>query len=107
MTHAKLRCFNIANLVLLALGLLLPASVLAQNGNYTFVNIDYPDAYLTIPEAVNDHGAVVGYYLDTQYGNYHGFLYSGGTYTTIDDPAGTTFPEGINNAGVITGAVEV
>jgi serine protease len=102
-----MRYFNLANLVLLALGLLLPASVLAQNGNYTFVNIDYPDAYATIPEAVNDHGAVVGYYLDTQYGNYHGFLYSGGVYTTIDDPAGATFPEGINNAGVITGAVEV
>jgi probable HAF family extracellular repeat protein len=85
----------------------MPVSLSAQSGSYNFVNIDYPDAYLTIPEAVNDHGAIVGYYLDTQYGNYHGFLYSGGTYTTIDDPAGTTFPEGINNAGVITGAVAV
>ena len=90
----------------LAGALLVPARLCAQAGSYTFVNIDYPDAYLTIPEAVNDHGAVVGYYLDTQYGSYHGFLYSGGTYTTIDDPAGTTYPEGINNAGVITGVYE-
>ena len=35
----------------------------------------------------------------------HGFLYSGGTYTTLDDPLGTegTFASGINNAGQIVG----
>ncbi len=94
-------------MLVLAGALLVPASLSAQAGSYTFVNIDYPGAYQTIPEAVNDNGAVVGYYLDTQYGNYHGFLYSGGTYTTIDDPAGATFPEGINNSGVISGLIEV
>ncbi len=94
-------------MLVLAGALLVPASLSAQAGSYTFVNIDYPGAYQTIPEAVNDSGAVVGYYLDTQYGNYHGFLYSGGTYTTIDDPAGATFPEGINNGGVISGLIEV
>ena len=107
MIPRKLWCVDLVVVLALAGALLLPATLSAQAGSYTFVNIDYPGAYLTIPEAVNDNGAVVGYYLDTQYGNYHGFLYSGGTYTTIDDPAGTTFAEGINNAGVITGVVEV
>ena len=107
MSPRKLWCVDLVVVLALAGALLLPATLSAQNGSYTFVNIDFPGAYLTIPEAVNDNGAVVGYYLDTQYGNYHGFLYSGGTYTTIDDPEGTTFCEGINNAGVITGVVEV
>jgi hypothetical protein len=36
----------------------------------------------------------------------HGFLYSGGTYTTVDDPLGTNGSAliGINNAGQIFGA---
>ena len=104
MALSKLRCIDFTSLLLLALGLLLPAS--ANGQNYTWVNIDYPDAEMTTPTAVNDSGSVVGYYSDSQ-GNTHGFLYSGGVYTTIDDPEGTTFPQGINNSGEITGAVAV
>ena len=35
----------------------------------------------------------------------HGFFYSGGTFSTLDDPLGTggTFANGINNAGQIVG----
>jgi probable HAF family extracellular repeat protein len=52
----------------------------------------------------------VGYYLDAR-AVFHGFLLSGGQYTTLDDPhagtgAGTlqgTIPTGINASGVITG----
>jgi hypothetical protein len=35
----------------------------------------------------------------------HGFLYSGGSYTTIDDPSATngTYAQGINASGQITG----
>jgi probable HAF family extracellular repeat protein len=87
------------------MAVLLPAGLAAQN--YTYTNIDYPGAYATTPTAVNDHGAIVGNYLQTQLGPYHGFLYAGGVYTTIDDPAGTTFPYGINNSGVISGLIEV
>jgi len=83
MIPRKLWCVDLVVVLALAGALLLPATLSAQAGSYTFVNIDYPGAYLTIPEAVNDNGAVVGYYLDTQYGNYHGFLYSGGTYTPL------------------------
>ncbi|MGO9520418.1 MAG: hypothetical protein ACLPND_25555, partial [Candidatus Korobacteraceae bacterium] len=106
MTLGNVRCVDLAFVFVLAAALLLPVSMSAQSGNYSFVNIDYPGAYLTSPTAVNDSGSVVGYYLDSQYGNYHGFLYSGGVYTTIDDPEGTTFPEGINNSGVISGLYE-
>ncbi len=105
MAVKKLRRFAFACLFLLVVCALMPVNTSAQ-GNYSFVNIDYPGAYLTSPTAVNDSGSIVGYYLDSQYGNYHGFLYSGGVYTTIDDPEGTTFPEGINNSGVISGLYE-
>ena len=52
----------------------------------------------------NDSGQVVGYYVDAN-GQLNGFLYSGGSYTTLDDPAGSqgTVAEGINNSGEIVG----
>jgi probable HAF family extracellular repeat protein len=48
-------------------------------------------------------GQIVGHYSDAS-GHGHGFLLSGGTYITLDDPLGTdTFAKGINNAGQIVG----
>ena len=43
-------------------------------------------------------GQIVGYYLDASNGA-HAFLYSGGLFTTIDDPVvnSRTFACGINN----------
>jgi probable HAF family extracellular repeat protein len=56
----------------------------------------------TAAKGVNDAGQVVGYYFDA--GNRaHGFLYSGGNYTTIDVGARGTFLNGINDAGQIVG----
>ena len=54
--------------------------------------------------AINSSGQVVGYYVDAN-GVPNGFLYSGGTYTTLDDPAGVngTVAEGINDAGEVVG----
>jgi probable HAF family extracellular repeat protein len=51
----------------------------------------------TTPAAVNASGQIVGNFFDTTSG-FRGFLYSNGTYTTID-PAGTTESEytGIND----------
>jgi hypothetical protein len=49
-------------------------------------------------------GKIVGLYQDS--GGLHGFLYSGGIYTTLNDPAafpGTTAASGINNLGQIVG----
>jgi probable HAF family extracellular repeat protein len=46
---------------------------------------------------------IVGYYTSGLSDN-HGFLYSGGVYTTLDDPAGSqTAAQGINDAGQIVG----
>ncbi len=103
MTLAKLWShLNIASrLVFVALAVLLPASLVAQN--YTYVNIDYPGGQFSSPEAVNDHGQVVGSYQDSA--GIHGFYYDGSTYTSLDFPgnSGGTLAEGINNSGVISG----
>jgi probable HAF family extracellular repeat protein len=51
---------------------------------------------------INDMGQIVGTY-DNATGS-HAFLYSGGSYTTIDDPlANGTHAFGINNVGQIVG----
>src|SRR6516162_188208 len=47
---------------------------------------------------INDLGQIVGFY------GQHGFLYSGGTFTPIDHPAGVvTAPSKLNNSGQIVG----
>ena len=54
--------------------------------------------------SVNSSGTIVGWYTDTINKN-HGFLYAGGTFTTIDAPGGTngTSPNGIDDSGRIVG----
>ncbi len=81
--------------------MLLPASLVAQYYQYT--NIDYPGALISQPEAVNDHGKVVGWYQDST--GLHGFYWDGTNYTTLDFPgnSGGTLAQGINNDGVISG----
>ncbi|MDI1264899.1 MAG: Ig-like domain-containing protein [bacterium] len=62
-----------------------------------------------IAGGINDLGEIVGSYnvFVDQYhlGSSHGFLYSGGAYTTIDYPLGNmpTTLSGINNSGLIVG----
>jgi probable HAF family extracellular repeat protein len=52
---------------------------------------------------VNNNGQIVGDYQDAR-GNYHGFLLSGGTFTSLDYPRATsTQARGINLAGQIVG----
>ena len=54
---------------------------------------------------INDAGQIVGVYFDSS-GAQHGFLDSGGTYTTLNDPvsgAYDTVATGINDAGQIVG----
>src|SRR6516162_2673138 len=70
---------------------------------YTYTTIDEPRAnFRTDPTAINDAGAIVGTYADLT-GN-HGFLYSGGTYATLDAPGATqTRASGINASGLIVG----
>jgi probable HAF family extracellular repeat protein len=63
-----------------------------------------PGATDTSVAGINDAGTVVGSYADAS-GVQHGYVYSGGTFTTVDDPqaaAGTALV-GINDAGEVLG----
>ena len=64
---------------------------------YTFSTLDDPmvptdgprgQGIGTVAQGINDRGQIVGYYYDSG-GNQHGFLYNGGTYTTLDVPLAT------------------
>jgi len=57
----------------------------------------------TSPEAINNAGQLVGYFLDAS-GVPHGFLKNGNSFTTIDPPgASFTLAYGINDRGDIVG----
>jgi probable HAF family extracellular repeat protein len=70
---------------------------------YTFSNVDDPNGE-SIASGINDLGQIVGYYSDSS-GATHGFLYSSGSYTTLNEPFGIngTFAYGINDAGQVVG----
>ena len=58
----------------------------------------------TTAYGINNNGQIVGQYIDSS-NNPHGFLYSGGVYTTLDDPDGIyTTAYGINDAGMVVGS---
>jgi hypothetical protein len=65
--------------------------------------LDYPGADMSYAYGINDAGVVVGGYRSS--GVWHGYVYSGGTYTSYDVPVANTFQElrGINNNGDIVG----
>lgn len=63
-----------------------------------------PDGFLfggTFPAGISG-GSIVGYYTDTN-ANVHGFLYSGGVFTTLDEPnaQGWTYAQGIDNGNIV------
>jgi len=75
---------------------------------YTYTTLDDP---LRAPPGgtgalgINDMGQIVGVYSNAS--GTHGFLLSGGTYTTLDDPSATTgitVADGINDTGQIVGS---
>src|ERR1019366_4262916 len=58
--------------------------------NHTYSTIDVPGDFYSRANGINNSGVVVGFDI-TNYsfgatGIYHGFSYSGGSYTTVDDP---------------------
>src|SRR5207245_7320496 len=68
---------------------------------------DVPGAITTEAFGINTAGDIVGFYVDTNF-IFHGFLFSGGTYTTIDYTDGTTaYLFGINDLGQIVGIASV
>src|SRR5262249_56405205 len=72
---------------------------------YTFTNFDDPLAtsHFTNATGINASGTVVGFYEASAV--VHGFLLSGGIYTTIDPPGTTsTSVQSINDMGQIVGS---
>jgi probable HAF family extracellular repeat protein len=99
MLGAKTKFFGVAA----ALGLSSKISP-AFATSFTFATFDVPSATATFGEGINSAGQIVGYYSYSM-GSPHGFLYSGGVYTTFDDPLGYggTVGLGINDSGQIVG----
>lgn len=67
------------------------------------VKIDYPNAYYTVVEGMNNKGTVSGQWEDVS-GIIHGFIYNINkkTYTSLDAPgASATQVWGLNDAGVV------
>ncbi len=67
-----------------------------------FISIDVPGSTSTQAIGINNAGQIVGRYIDSA-GAEHGFLDSGGVFSTIDAPYGATIASGINNIGQIVG----
>jgi probable HAF family extracellular repeat protein len=87
--------------------LVLSSVDLALAGSYNYTTIDFPGATLTALGGINDSGQIVGGYALSD-GTRHGFLYSGGIFSTIDDPNATSGTElvGINGSGQIAGSYD-
>ena len=94
---------NIAPAVAGAFGSLVDTHSSPNVRDYTYTTIDDPLATNNIlVEGINSANKIVGYYSDGSL--FHGFLYSGGTYTTLDFSSNVqTFAEGINAQGQIVG----
>ena len=78
-----------------------PTTGFEKNGS-VFTTIQFPGAVSTYPVAINDAGAIVGWYYDGT--TEHGFLEYQNSYTKLE-PAGasSSFASGINKAGEIVG----
>src|SRR5262249_34248037 len=74
--------------------------------NYTTFDDPLQVGVTTQPAGINDAGQIVGSYRNNS--GTHGFLYSAGTYTPIDNPVATTstFAGDINATGQIVGGYD-
>lgn len=70
---------------------------------YTFTTLDVPGATATRVWGINDAGQIVGDFSNAT--GTHGFLDTGGVFTTLDVPGVTSFTRaaGINETGQIVG----
>jgi probable HAF family extracellular repeat protein len=75
---------------------------LQSGGTFSIIDVPFPGANLTAAFGINNSGQIVGFWADAT--TSHGFLLSGGTYTTFDYPGAVfTVPNAINNNGEIDG----
>jgi len=72
----------------------------------TFTQLDYPGAFETQANAINNAGQIAGVYNSVP-GGLKSFLYQNGVYTSLQDPnAVWTDATAINNHGVIAGSYQ-
>jgi probable HAF family extracellular repeat protein len=90
----------------MAVGGLWAATTSAKAAAYTFTQINVPGAVLTQAGGINNAGEIIGLFQDGL-GVQHGFLDSGGSFTTIDGPVPPTGATGINNTGQIVHLVRI
>ncbi len=70
-----------------------------------FVAVNFPGATYTSVNGMdrNNSQTLVGNYIDTN-GVDHGYIYTGGSYTTLDYPGNNiTFPQDVNDLGQVVG----
>src|SRR5262249_15082370 len=90
--------------VLLSVGLcsLLAFPLLGRSLDFDYQAVDFPGSTVTIAEAINDSGELIGVYNPPL--TRHGFVLSGGSFNSIDFPGATRSTAfGINNHGEIVG----
>jgi hypothetical protein len=79
------------------------AGLPASSVQYSYLYINIPNATFVQPNAINNAGLVVGWYLDSSY-NFHGFIWQKGTIQYVDHPGvPQTSLAGVNNLGQIIG----
>jgi len=94
------RALALSILTLFAVSLVLSIARRAQASGPTFTTIDFPGAAsFTLAGDINKTGQIVGRYIDSS-GINHGFLLSGGMFTSVTFPGAVwTRALGINNNG--------
>jgi len=88
--------------LLVLFGSLLAAQNTPVTHDYKFIGIQYPGAIRTTLEGLNNHGDIVGTYLDSANVS-HGFVLANGKMTELDYPGKATYLRGINDSGRIAG----
>ncbi len=75
----------------------------SNTGEYS--TLQYPGADRTYPSGINDKGQIVGIYRIPPYGEFTGFIYDNGTFTSLfgEGVNSIVFPNDINNLEQITG----
>jgi probable HAF family extracellular repeat protein len=86
---------------LVVLGLLVVGAGGAKGQpSYVYTTLDVPGSLDTFANGINDAGQVVGWWADHN-GRDHGFLYSGGRYSTLDAPGSSLRRSGVIFSSVV------
>src|SRR5206468_717126 len=77
----------------------------SQASDYTFTTLDYPGALDTYPHGVSGSTVVGSYQNRIPNTAFHGFIYNGSTFTTLDAPKAALSLSGTYLTGVSGGTV--